>query len=244
MRHLFSIVTVAVTLLSAPTQSTADPLPGWLFFQISGGSEVYASFGLEPFQVSEEAKVEAFHVVDDIWVFFDSVQVALISGPLLDMDVSDVYTYYSYGAGTLTLDISASRDDGATATGQAILPTLPFSFSVCEGCDSMSGGGSVLDFEISIGNGLIDSQLAALLRIKPEIGTGYIDFGLEDIDGDPASVQRVGFDNGGYFPGQISVVEVVPEPSALLLFLTGGAAIFGRRGISRVRTSAHRSENP
>ena len=206
MRRLLSIAVLAVTLLFAPTQSTADPvIPGWLFFQVSGGSEVAASFGLEPFQVSEKARVEAFHVVDDIWVFFDSVQVALISGPLLDMEVSDGYTYYSYGAGTLTLDISASRDDGATAAGQAILPTLPFSFTVCEGCDNLSDGGNVPDFEISIGNGLIDPQLAALLRIKPEIGSGHIDFGLEDIDGNPASDQRVGFDNGGYFPMQISL---------------------------------------
>jgi len=239
MRRLFSIAAVAVTLLFAPTQSTADPLPGWLFFTVSGGSEVAAAFGLEPFQVSEKAKGEAFHVVDFIFVFFDSVHVTLVSGPLEYLDAGNGFTTYSYGAGTLTLDISASRDDGATAAGQAILPTLPFLFTVCEGCDNMSVNGSAYDFEIALGNGLIDPQLAALLRIKPEIGFGYIDFGLEDIDGSPASDLRVGFDNGGYFPMQISVTEV-PEPSALPVFLTAAAAIYGRRGISRARTSGRR----
>lgn len=125
-----------------------------------GGPELGAEFGLEPFQVSDHADGEAFEVAPSLFVFFGSVQVTLISGPLVDLDVDAVTgsTHYTYGAGTVTLDISASRDDGATATGQAVLPTLPFSFTVCEGCDSLFGGGLANDFEIAFGLGLIDSQ--------------------------------------------------------------------------------------
>jgi hypothetical protein len=227
MRHLFSIAAVAVTLLFAPTHSSAGPLiPGTLFFQVGDG----VAFGLEPFQFSNDAEGADYQVADSIFVFFDSVQVTLISGPLLDLDVDAVngLTTYSYGAGTLTLDISASRDGGATAAGQAILPTLPFSFTVCEGCDSLSGGGRADDFEIQLGHGLIDPDLAALLRIAPEIGFGRIDFGLEDIDGDPGSTLRTGFDHRGAFPLQIDVVEV-PEPASAWLVLTAGAAWLARR---------------
>jgi hypothetical protein len=226
MRRLCSIVAVAVTLLFAPTQS----IGGTLFFTVSGPGEVGVQFGLEPFQLSEEADGDAFQVIDSIFVFFDSVHVTLISGPLLDLDVDAVngLTTYSYGPGTLTLDISASRDGGATAAGQAILPTLPFSLTVCEGCDSLFGGGLADDFEIELGHGLIDSQLAALLHIDSDIGGGHIDFGLEDIDGDPASNLRTGFDHRGFAPLQIDVVEV-PEPVSAWLALTAGAAWMVRR---------------
>jgi hypothetical protein len=153
-------------------------------------------------------------------------------------------TTYQYGAGTLTLEISGHRDDGFTAAGTAVFLTQPFAFTVCEGCDTLFGGGNAADFEIELGAGQFDPALAALLRIRQLAFGGSIDFGLEDIDGDPSSNLRVGFDHRGFANLEIDAVAI-PEPAALLLFLTGGAAaIFGRRGISRVRTSAHRSGNP
>jgi hypothetical protein len=221
--RFIAAATVAATIGIASAPATA----GTLFFQVSGSPEVAVDFGTVSFALSENADGDAFEVAPSFFVFFDSVFVTLTS-PFVDQDVGAGFTTYSYGAGTVTLDIAAHRDDGQSATGQAILPTLPFSFTVCEGCDSLSGGGLAGDFEIEFGNGLIDPQLAALLRIEPQIGPGRIDFGLEDIDGDPASAVRTGFDHRGAAPMQIEVVEA-PEPASAWLLLTAGAAWFVRR---------------
>ena len=220
-----AVVAVAVIVGIASTPATA----GTLFFQVTGGNEVAVDFGTVSFALSENADGDLFEVAPSFFAFFDSVFVTLVS-PFVDQDVDAVngLTTYSYGAGTVTLDIAAHRDDGESATGQAILPTLPFSFTVCEGCDSVSGNGSANDFEIRFGNGLVDPQLAALLRIRPQLGPGVIDFGLEDIDGGPNSDIRTGFDHRGAFPMQIEVVEA-PEPASAWLMLTAGGALFLRR---------------
>src|SRR5688572_12991908 len=189
MSILRSVVFVAaVTILVAPAPSTADTL----FFRVTGG-ELLVEFGLQPFQLAESAEGEAFPVFDSVFVFFDSVFATLVSGPLVDLDVDAVngLTTYQYGAGTLTLDISAHRDDGLTAAGTALFPTRPFSFTVCEGCDTLFGGGKADDFEIALDPGVFDPALAALLGIHEETLGGTIDFGLEDISGDPASERRV-----------------------------------------------------
>jgi len=241
LRFVAVAAVAAVTIVAAPTPSTADTL----FFRVTDG-ELRVEFGLQPFQLSSEADGDAVLVYGSVFAFFDSAFATLASGPLVGLDVDAVngLTTYQYGAGTLTLQISGHRDDGFTAAGTAMFVTQPFTFTVCEGCDAMSGGGNAADFEIELGAGQFDPALAALLRIRRLAFGGSIDFGLEDIDGDPSSNVRVGFDHRGFANLEIDAVAI-PEPAALLLFLTGGAAaIFGRRGISRVRTSAHRSGNP
>ena len=221
MRVLHFVFATLVILLLAPVPSNAGTLS---FLVVDGGS---VEFGLEPFQVSAPAEGEAFEVGPSFFVFFDSVHVTLVSGPLLDLDAGTGFTDYSYGAGTVTLDISAHRDDGEVASGQAVLPTLPFSFRVCEGCDGLFGGG-LADAFIEFGQGLIDPQLAALLRIDPVIGGGRISYGLENIDGGPDSESRIGLDHRGAAPMEIDVFEA-PEPASAWLVLTAGAAWFVRR---------------
>ena len=226
MSTLRSVVFLAaVTILVAPTPSTADTL----FFRVTGG-ELLVDFGLQPFQLAESAEGEAFPVFDSVFVFFDSVFATLVSGPLVDLDVDAVngLTTYQYGAGTLTLDISAHRDDGPTAAGTAVFATQPFAFTVCEGCDTLFGGSNADDFEIQLGLGLFDPALAALLRIQEQTLGGSIDFGLEDITGDPSSSVRLAADHRGFADLEIDVVDV-PEPAALLLMLTGGSAWLVRR---------------
>jgi hypothetical protein len=222
---------VALFVVATPSMSAGDTLS----FKVSGAGELLVTFGLDPFELAENAEGEAVLVFDPfIYAFFDSVVVTLVSGPLVDLDVDAVngLTTYQYGAGTLTLDISAHRDDGLTAAGTALFPTRPFSFTVCEGCDTLFGGGKADDFEIALDPGVFDPALAALLGIHEETLGGTIDFGLEDISGDPASERRVAADHRGLSNLRIETREV-PEPAALLLAIAGAGALLARRRTGR-----------
>jgi hypothetical protein len=97
-----------------------------------------------------------------------------------------------------------------------------------DAANGLTTGGLANGFEIEVGQGLIDPQLAALLHIDPNIGGGHIDFGLEAIDGDPSSSLRAGFDHRGLALLQIDVVGV-PEPASAWLALTAVAAWMVRR---------------
>jgi hypothetical protein len=227
--RLVAAAVAAVTIIAAPTPSSADTL----LFRVTGG-ELRVDFGLQPFQVSSEAEGDAVLVYGSVFAFFDSAFATLVSGPLVNLDVDAVngLTTYHYGAGTLTLQISGHRDDGFTAAGTAVFVTQPFAFTVCEGCDSHFGGGNAADFEIQLGAGQFDPDLAGLLRIRPLAFGGSIDFGLEDIDGDPSSNLRAGFDHRGFANLEIDAVAI-PEPAALLLTLTGSGAWLARRRRAR-----------
>jgi hypothetical protein len=108
--------------------------------------------------------------------------------------------------------------------------TDPFSFSVCEGCDVLFGGGQADDLEIMFA-GLFDANIAHALGVAPQAG-GFINFGLEDIDGGPLDNVRIGFDHRGYAELEISTVEA-PEPGLLLLMMAGGAGWMARRKARR-----------
>ena len=121
--------------------------------------------------------------------FFVEGTATLVSGPGgPDGDADDAFTTYSYGAGTISLALSGFDDNGNPLDGTFVASTLPFSFTVCEGCDSLFGGGTANDFAIALGPGKFSGGLAALFHVGARTQGGFIDFGLEAIDGDPDSV--------------------------------------------------------
>lgn len=214
MRTVLAATLAAV--LFTPIYSAAAPLS----FKVSGG-ELGVSFGLDTFTVSDQLRED--DGVTEIGT------ADLVSGPLLNIQVDDVNgsTTYSYGVGTLALTLTVEGVDG-TFSGS----TLPFSFVVCEGCDSLFGGGLSNDFEIMLGEGLFDAAVAKALGVNRHTSGGFIDFGLEAIDGDPDSESRRGFDHRGFANLQIDAVEA-PEPGTLVLGLIAAAGLAARRGRAR-----------
>lgn len=207
--------TLAAILLT-PSSSAAAPLS----FKVSGG-ELGVTFGLDTFTVSDQLRED--DGVTEIGT------ADLVSGPLLNIQVDDVNgsTTYSYGVGTLALTLTVEGVDG-TFSGS----TLPFSFVVCEGCDSLFGGGLSNDFEIMLGEGLFDAAVAKALGVNRHTSGGFIDFGLEAIDGDPDSESRRGLDHRGFANLQIDAVEA-PEPGTLVLGLIAAAGLAARRRRAR-----------
>ena len=154
----------------------------------------------------------------------------LVSGPLVNLDIGvDGWTTYTYAAGVLNLDLSLDRGS-LHETGSFSAPTMPFSFKVCDGCGFSAG--YVPDFDILLGPGLFDSNLAALLQIDPHSLGGFLHFGLEDVTGDPLSEKRLGFEHGGWTTLVIEV-RAVPEPALSMLMLLGAASWLARRTFRR-----------
>jgi hypothetical protein len=230
-----------VSALLVPSTVGADTIS---FFVKEGiTNEMSAAFGLVPFEVSDGTLRERFGSFGNRPVILSGGSVELVSGALLDQDVDAVNgrTTYSYGAGLLQLTMRVNGCCGGMpdVVGTFVAETLPFSIVVCEGCDLLFGGGTARDFDIPFGAGLFSADLASFLHIDPHTLGGFIDFGLEDIDGDPLSNRRIGFDHRGHAVLEIEVQDV-PEPASALLLLAAAAATCARRGISRVRTSASR----
>jgi len=214
MRTVLAAIVAAV--LFTPTSSVADTLS----FIVSG-PELPVDFGLVPFTMSEALREPPFHEIGT---------ADLVSGPLLDLDVdvANGLTTYSYGAGTLALTLTVEDDHFNLVQGTFLAPTLPFSFTVCEGCDSLFGGGDAEDFAIALGNGLFDAAVAKALGVSPHTIGGFIDFGLEDIDGAPDSQSRRGFDHRGLAVLEIEAQDV-PEPGTIILGLVAAAGLAARR---------------
>jgi hypothetical protein len=208
MRTVLAATLAAI--LITPTSSAANPLS----FFVSGG-ELEVEFGLISFNVSDALRDDQFSEIGT---------ANLVSGPLLNLQVDDVngLTTYSYGAGTLALSLTVNDEHGNPVQGTFLGSTLPFSFVVCEGCDQLFGGGTADDFEIVLGNGVFDGPIANALGVLPNTSGGFIDFGLEDINGDPDSPSRTGFDHRGYAVLEIDAAEV-PEPGMLVLGLVAAA---------------------
>ena len=212
-----------VLALLVPSSAGASTI----LFQINGGRAV---FGQVPFQAGDALGGNGF---------LRDGTARLVSGPLVSLDVDSIngLTTYAYGAGLLELAMTLT-EGGSDVTGSFSAPTEAFSFVVCEGCDRR-GNANAPDFVIPLGPGLFDANVADFFHIDPHTLGGFVRFGLEDIDGGPLSDRRVGFDHGGFALIAIEVRDI-PEPSLLLALSLGAAAIFGRRGISRARTSARR----
>lgn len=209
------LLAAALVALLAPGVSTAAPLQ----FEVSGGGELAVSFGLDPFELT--APFSSFDGVV-------SGSITIVSGPLLDLIVDDPFTSYRYGSGLLTLDAEGFAPDGTFVQGTFTAPTDPFWIDLEEDSDDLFGGAIADDFEIGLGPGLFDPELAKLLGVDTNTFAGFIDFGLEAITGDPDSRSRTGFDHRGFANLEIDAVEV-PEPASLLLMVTAGAAWFTRR---------------
>jgi len=95
-----------------------------------------------------------------------------------------------------------------------------------------AGGGTTYDFDIGLGDGLFSGPVAKALGVHRRTAGGFIDFGLEAIDGTPDSQSRRGFDHRGFANLQIDAVEA-PEPGVLALGFVaaaGWAARNRRRG--------------
>ena len=78
---------------------------------------------------------------------------------------------------------------------------------------------------------MFDANLAQFLRIDPHTIGGFIDFGLEEINGGPLSDKRTGWDHRGF--ARMEIEAVAPEPALSLLMLLGGAGWLARRKFRR-----------
>jgi hypothetical protein len=216
MRVILSAV-VCVLLSTAANTSASE-----ITFRISDGGELAASFGLAPFTVSSPAERAG---LDD--TSFDSVD--LVSGPLLSrqIDPARERTIYTYGPGTLTIDASWYARDGTSMSGSFAGVIEGFQLFVCEGCDSLFGGGLADDLFILLGQGAFDSALAHQLGVARQTSGGHFSIGLEDIDGGPASPLRTGFSHSGY--ADLSIPVSVPEPTTLSLLGVALAVMAVRR---------------
>jgi hypothetical protein len=196
---------VGALVVGSPATAAADTIT----FDVTDP----VSFGLLPFELSSPFSNGAFD---------GSIQ--LTSGPATVV-VDDVngLTHYSFGPGTVTIFLESDFDP---VSGLLTGVTLPFAFTVCEGCDLMFGGGTATGFDITF-SGVIDLALAQYLGVVPFFD-GSIGFGLEAIDGGPDSDVRSGFDHRGGGVLEIDVVEA-PEPAALLLMAGGLAGFMARR---------------
>jgi hypothetical protein len=218
MRPIASAALLTLALVAPSTPAAADTIDLRLFH-----GELQISFGLEPFTLQSPFSIQ----VGDLDL---DGTITLVSGPLLDLDSSDpASTLYTYGPGTFTLE-AFWDENGTPLSGGLTTPVDGFSFSVCEGCDSLFGGG-LADLLITPGNGLFDEALARALHVLRPASVDFIDIGLEDIDGDPASLRRIGFDHKGYV--DVTIDTVVPEPPLLLLGVVSATALALRRRISR-----------
>jgi hypothetical protein len=209
------LAVIAASLLLSPLSSAADTL----VFRVTGG-ELAVTFGLVPFQLSEDVESDDFDVTGT---------ANLVSGALVNHNVDEEngITGYDWGPGTLTLTLSGFDEDGNFVDGTFTASTRKFGFDVCEGCDDLFGGGLVDDFEIDLGAGLFDAPLAKLLGVSRHTIGGFIDFGLEDVSGDGNSESRSAFDHRGF--AVLEIETAIPEPGLLTLGLIAGAAWLARR---------------
>jgi hypothetical protein len=227
------LVVVAASLLLFPMTSAA----GVITFEISDGGELAVEFGKSLAQISADAQGD-------------------VAQGTFDLQSPFIGCCYDYGAGTLTMALRVFNPNGSDVDGTFTAVVQPFTIDVTElreceeeeeadDCEDPDFPGSTArDFWITLGPGMFDPQSAKILGIRPNTLGGEMLLGLEGIDGGPASQSRTGFDYRGFTELTIVTEEAVPEPSLLLMLAAGGAAISGRRGISRARSSAPRSENP
>jgi hypothetical protein len=206
-RALVLAMTLAALLIPTPG------IAGILTFEVTDGGELAVRFGLLPFQASGDLSNDVLEGV-----------VTLTSGPSTVSPDSDT-TDYEFGAGTVAILLNGISDP---VSGAFAAPTLPFGFTVCEGCDTLFGGGLADDFDIGFGPGLLDQSLARFLGVRRATLGGGIDFGLEAIDGSPDDELRTGFDHRGFATLTI-VTREAPEPATGLLLLTAAAGWLVRR---------------
>lgn len=198
---------LVAALLLAPSISEAETLT----LLVTDDGELAATFGLLPFRLSSPVESDTQSV---------SGTVLIVSGPLISQTVDEVngVTRYHYGAGQLTLDLSGWTDGGTSLSGRFEATTDPFQIDVEEDADELFGGGLADDFFIELGRGRFDPALAGLLQVRRTSMGGWMDLGLEDIDGEPDDATREGFDHRGQTVLSIPVTSV-PEPSMLSLCL-------------------------
>ena len=217
----------------------ANARAGEITFLISDGGELAASFGLTPFTVAspfERVTHDGITLGDPS---FDSIE--LVSGPLVDIEIDPAleHTIYRYGPGTLTIDASWVARDGSFMSGSFVALTAGFQLFVCEGCDSLFGGGLADDLFVDLGPGAFDPALARKLGIARRTSGGLFFVGLEDISGGPATARRTGFSHSG--SADLSIPVTVPEPTTLGLLgvAVTVAAVRRRRGHAKAAGITH-----
>ena len=207
-------VAVLASLLFTPLNSSAATITDVTFETELDTESIH--FGLQPFTwLGPPGSIDVRGTAMD----FDSGSISLISGALQDLVTDGSTSTYNYGAETLAIHALFGSEEGIFTT-----TTLPFSIIVCEGCDPHAVGNSLAeDFSISLGSGLFNEVFARALGIDSKSGEGEVNFGLEDIFGDPDS-ERDAADHRGAAQGTVSVSAALPEPTLLTLTLiaTGG----------------------
>jgi hypothetical protein len=239
MRVILSAV-VCVLLVPAANTSASE-----IKFLISDDGELTASFGLTPFTVS--SPIESVRFDGDRLLDTDFETVDLVSGPLLGIVTDPAFesTIYTYGPGTLTIDASWFARDGTFMRGSFAGVIEGFQLFVCEGCDSLFGGGLADDLFITLGRGAFDPALAHQLGVARRTTGGRFYVGLEAISGGPASRDRDGFSHSG--SADLSIpVTTIPEPTTLSLFGVALAvmAVRRRRGHREKDSNRTRSAEP
>ncbi len=157
----------------------------------------------------------------------------LVSGPLLNIQVDDVNgsTTYSYGAGTLALTLTVETGvERRQARSQA--PLCPSPSSSARDAIRCSAVGCRTTSKSCWERACSTRPSQRRWASHPPDEGGFIDFGLEAIDGDPDSESRRGFDHRGFANLQIDAVEA-PEPGTLVLGLIAAAGLAARRRRAR-----------
>jgi hypothetical protein len=223
---------VVCFLLFIPVNSSANAIDLYFATTVDDDS---ISFGLDPFRWNGDI---GFASANGIELWDLNASISLTSGPLrglvIDDSGEDPISTYSYGAGTLVIEGSRNGEPFRPFRFTAV--TNPFSFSVCEGCDSLFGGSLAENFSLFVGAGFFNRAFANYLGAERITGGGDVYFQLEAIDGTPASTKRNAYDSRGY--SEATVSAGVPEPGLFLLSLAGGVAWLARRRALAARDRA------
>ena len=232
MRRLSTVLLGCVILL-APEAARADAFLFTLNVDDGGGFEFDAS----SFRMSAPFRA-------DLGGEFVSGSVELISGPLLDLQVSGgdpLETLYTYGTGQVSITANwtcggerwpcdIGLPDHGTFTGALQGLTV----SLCEGC-SVTYPGARGDVNASLGSGQFSTSFALLIGVSETSSGGEFFMPVDGVTGEPSSTGlRLGGSSSGLAHLEVEAdVLVVPEPGLTALTAASVASLLVRRRRAR-----------
>jgi hypothetical protein len=226
---------LACLLLLAPQAARADAFLFTLDIDNGGGFEFDAnSFRLSaPFSAS-------------LGVELVSGFVELVSGPLLDLQVSGgdpLETLYTFGPGQVSVTAHWTCggpnwpcDIGLPAEGTFTGALDGLTIALCEGC-SVTEPGARGDVNASLGTGQFSTSFALLLGVSETSSGGGFFMPVDGVSGEPASTElRVGGSASGLAHLEVEADPIeVPEPGLAALTAASLASLLVRRRRARNR---------